>query len=646
MRWSRAEKLACVMATLAVVIAWSIHLGANGYANNFYSAAAWAGSQSWNALLWGSVDPEGFISVDKPPLALWAPALLIKVFGLHPWSVILPQVLMGGASAALIFAMVRGALTQFSVQLRLAMGSLAVLFFVLTPVAALMFRYNNPDALLALLMTGSAGAALRAIAHGRLRWLAVSGVLLGLGFLTKQLQVALIFPALYLAVALYFGASWRRRAAGLATHFAAFVGTLGLWAVPAALVSPASRPFFGGSKANSFIELTLGYNGLARVSGHGKDSSGILGMLTDRVLSLGRLFAPTNALQWSYFAFVGLVIPVVAYIVLVRKLRQTTSDATLRTFVANPSERDVRATHATLVLAYGWFLTSFFIFSWMKGIFHSYYLVGMMPPMLVAVFVGLGIVVAYREELTRRAWIGLAVLAVVTLAWQYVLMIFAKGWMRTGAIVAGVAVVIGALLLTRGKVGLAYGWNTGVGKTVAALTGVAFLAIPFAATAQTNALPHKGSVPKAPYALKSARKGLPDPCEPDFSSTGATKIESGFDGLRAIATSDAARWPLATVSSYCASLYELATERPVMAIGGWDAVDPVPTLDTFKDLVRNGHVRYFIPRYPTPGGEFLGKVSRKDKPGNAQDITTWVIDNFQSQVIDGLSVFDLSVPKK
>ena len=166
--------------------------GASGWANSFYSAAAQAGSESWKALFFGSSDAASSITVDKPPMSLWAMALSVRLFGLSSWSILVPQALMGVASVGLLHATVRRTTRSA------AAGLIAGLVLALTPVAVLMFRFDNPDALLVLLLIGSVAATVRALESTRLRaegltahpvrWLALGGALVGFAFLTKQLQ--------------------------------------------------------------------------------------------------------------------------------------------------------------------------------------------------------------------------------------------------------------------------------------------------------------------------------------------------------------------------------------------------------------------------------------------------------------------------
>ena len=187
--WERPAVAVLLVAT-AVLYLWG--LSASGWANSFYSAAAQAGSQSWKAWFFGSFDAANSITVDKPPASLWMMGLSVRLFGLSSWSILVPEALMGVATVAVVYAAVR---RKFSA----AAGLLAGAVMATTPVAALMFRFNNPDALLVLLMTLAAYTTLRGIEDGRRRWIVITGALIGFGFLTKQLQVLLVVPPLALA---------------------------------------------------------------------------------------------------------------------------------------------------------------------------------------------------------------------------------------------------------------------------------------------------------------------------------------------------------------------------------------------------------------------------------------------------------------
>ena len=188
-RWVRPAVLALLAAT-AVLYLWG--LGSSGWANNYYAAAAQAGTQDWKALLFGSLDAGNAITVDKPPAALWVMGLSGRLFGFNAFTMLLPQALMGVAAVALLYATVRRTSGP-------AAGLIAGAVLALTPVAALMFRFNNPDALLVLLLVAAAYCMVRAIETASTRWMALAGCAIGFAFLTKMLQAFLIVPGLALA---------------------------------------------------------------------------------------------------------------------------------------------------------------------------------------------------------------------------------------------------------------------------------------------------------------------------------------------------------------------------------------------------------------------------------------------------------------
>src|SRR5262245_22097087 len=139
--------LVLLLAATAALYLWN--LSASGWANAFYSAAAQAGASDWTAMLFGSSDAANAITVDKTPAALWVIDVSVRLFGLNPWSVLVPQALEGVAAVALLYAAVRRVSGDGA-------ALLAGAVFALTPVAALIFRFNNPDALLVLLLIAAA----------------------------------------------------------------------------------------------------------------------------------------------------------------------------------------------------------------------------------------------------------------------------------------------------------------------------------------------------------------------------------------------------------------------------------------------------------------------------------------------------------
>src|SRR5437879_12014038 len=159
----------------------------NGWANAYYAAAVEAGATNWKAFFFGSLDASNFITVDKSPAFLWVMESSGRLFGVNQWSVLVPQALEGMATVVIVYVAVRRWFGP-------AAGIIAGAVVTLTPVAALMFRYNHPDALLVLLLTGAAYATVRATESGSTRWLVLAAALIGTGFLAKMLQAFVIVP--------------------------------------------------------------------------------------------------------------------------------------------------------------------------------------------------------------------------------------------------------------------------------------------------------------------------------------------------------------------------------------------------------------------------------------------------------------------
>jgi len=241
--WERPALLGLLVAT-AFLYSWD--LAASGWANSFYSAAVQAGSVDGEAFFYGSSDAANSITVDKPPASLWIMALSVRIFGLSPWSILLPEALMGVATVGLVYAIVR---RNFTARTALLAGGV----LALTPVAALMFRFNNPDALLVLLLTLATFLTLRGIESGRIRWVIGAGVAIGFGFLTKQLQAFLILPVLAGVYLLAAKVSWGRRFGHLFAALGAVIVSAGWWVAIVELVPASMRPYIGGSQTNSFL---------------------------------------------------------------------------------------------------------------------------------------------------------------------------------------------------------------------------------------------------------------------------------------------------------------------------------------------------------------------------------------------------------
>ena len=238
-----------LLGATALLYLWD--LGAAGYANQLYSASVQAGTQSWKALLFASLDPGNAITVDKPPAAIWVMGLSARLFGFGAWAMLVPQALMGVGSVALLYGAVRRVSGPIA-------GLLAGAMLALTPLAALVFRYNNPDALLVLLLVAVGYCTVRALDSASGRWLALAGTALGFALLTKTMEALVVLPAIGLVVLIAGPGNVRTRIRSLLIGAATTVVSAGWFVVLVAIWPTDSRPYISGSTDNSLLQLAIG----------------------------------------------------------------------------------------------------------------------------------------------------------------------------------------------------------------------------------------------------------------------------------------------------------------------------------------------------------------------------------------------------
>ncbi|WP_273699990.1 ArnT family glycosyltransferase [Actinomadura graeca] len=649
--WARPALLA-LLAAAGVLYTWG--LGASGWANAFYSAAAQAGAVSWKAFFFGASDAAGAITVDKAPGALWPMALSARIFGVNPWSVLVPQALMGVATVGVLHAAVRRRSPAWA-------ALLAGAVLALTPVAALMFRFNNPDALLVLLLTLGAYGMVRAQEGAGAGWLVFAGACVGAGFLAKMLQAFLVVPVFALVYLVAAPGTVGRRLWRLLAAGAALVAAAGWWVAAVALVPASSRPYIGGSQHDSVLELALGYNGLGRLSG---EETGGLGNL-DGDAGWARMFGPVIGGQVSWLLPAALVL-LVAGLWATRRAPRT-----------DPAR-------AAFALWGGWLLVTAAVFSFMRGIFHEYYTVALAPA--VAALAGMGAAVLWERRRTAAAAVVLAAVVAVTSVWAFVLLGRAPGWHPWLGPVVLVCGLAGAAGLAAARL---LGARVLAGVVVVALA--ACLAGPAAYAADTARTPHSGAIvtagPRTAGGSGPGRgvRGGPGPWGPAAGRAGGARpgvmpgspsggppgglpggvpgsaaglpgggprgggpggggpgglLDAGRPGAEVTAVLKAgaasSTWAAAAVGSNAAAGYQLATGRPVMAVGGFNGTDPAPTLAEFQRLVRGGRIGYFI---AGGGGTGMRAASGSDA---ARRITAWVQASFTATAVGGTTLYDLT----
>ncbi|MFJ4629583.1 ArnT family glycosyltransferase [Streptomyces sp. NPDC088847] len=673
-RWVRPAFWSMLLATGLLYL---FDLSASGYSNSFYSAAVQAGSKSWKAFLFGSLDAGNAITVDKPSAFLWPMEISVRIFGLNSWAILVPEVLMGVGTVAVVYAAVR---RRHSPQAGLIAGAV----LALTPVAALMFRFNNPDAALALLMATACYLVVRALEDGRTKWLVWAGVAIGFAFLSKTLQAFLILPPLAIVYAVCAPVSVKKRFAQLGLATGALVVAAGWWVALVELWPASSRPYIGGSQNNSFLELTFGYNGFGRLSGDETGSVGGGGGGTGTGMwgatGWNRMFNDEIGSQISWLLPAALIL-LVASLVATRKLNRTS----------------VR--RSSMLVWGGSLVTTLVVFSYMAGIFHQYYTIALAPYIAAVIGIGAGSLWEKRGEIW--ASITLAAAGVAAGVWGYVLLNRTPDylpWLKW-------LVLIGSLV---GALGLIFVAKVGRQLALAAvgLSIVAGLAGPTAYTLSTVDSAHTGSIPTAGPAGASMMGGGPGGgggrggnrtggtgTMPGRQGGGTTQNQGGgfpgggtmpgggtgggtgtmpgggtgtqrqgggFGGqtggdggmggggvgglLNGATVTSAAKkllqtdagkytWVAASIGSQNAASYQLATGDPVMAIGGFNGTDPSPTLAQFKKYVADGRIHYFI-----SGGTGMGGSST----GSSSQISSWVEKNYKKVTVGSATFYDLT----
>ena len=596
----RPAALAMLVGT-AVLYLWN--LTASGYGNTFYAAAELAGTQSWKAWLFGSLDAGNVITVDKPPGALWVATAFARIFGFNSFTVLAPQAFMGIAAVGLLYATVKR--TSGPVAGLIAGAALAV-----TPVAVLMFRFNNPDALLVLLMVAAAYCVVRAIEKAGLKWLALAGVAIGFAFLTKMMQAFLVLPAFGLVYLIAAPTSVRKRLVHLVGALVAVIVSAGWYIALVELWPASSRPYIGGSTNNSLLELALGYNGLSRILG-GAGNGGGGGGGNSANTGFGGSAGLTRMFNDSFGTEISWLLPA-ALIALVGGLWLTRRAP--RTDLAR----------AGLVLWGGWLIITALVFSYMSGTTHAYYSVALAPA--IAGLIGMVLHLGWKRRKEWAARLTLAAMLAATGVWDYVLLGRTPDflpWLKF--IVLGIGVV-GALLLLAGGRRLV----PAVVLSVVFALGLGTSAYAISTASQT----HSGSIPTSGPSSSSMGGGGGGGTRP--SGGGGTRTSGGGGGdqsssseLTELLSNTTTTWAAATTGSQSAATLELASGKAVIAIGGWSGSDDAPTLAQFQQWVAEGKISYYI-----AGGQGGGQ-------GGSSEIQTWVEANYTATTVGNSTVYKL-----
>lgn len=611
----------CVLA--GVLYAWG--MGTAGWGNPYYSAAVKSMSANLTNFVFGSFDPLGVVTVDKPPMALWPMVVSAAIFGYHGWSLLLPQVLEGVAAVFLLHRTVRLWAGEH-------VALLAALIFAVTPVTVAINRDTNPDTLMVLLLVAAAYALTRAlIAPGRAtRWLLLAAVFLGLGFITKMLQAWIVVPVFALAYLVGSPAPLRRRLLDVLGAGVVLLASSMWWVV---LVSfwPGPRPYIGGSTDGSVLNLVIGYNGLGRILGRqagrelvggpgmpggfgrpGRLGGGAGGAAFGGGSGLTRLFGEQVGGQISWLLPLSLLVLVAAAIAGIRQWRSAQA--------SEPAHR------AGWVLWGGWLLLVGVVLSAAQGGFHSYYTTEMAPAVAAVTAAGVAAMWQHYRRPGGYRWLLLPVAVTLTAGWAWALIsrdISWNGWLRYA--VVGAAVVAVALLVA-GKLSLK-GTSCAMSRVAGVLAVVTLLAAPAVWSTATAVAASGGAMAQAGPSGSGFGGGRADrargmPVQFRGTMRGDLTAEQNTILAYAQANSAGSRIALAVDGgAMAAEAYLIHSDAMILGMGGFSGQDPVPTVATLSQWVHQGQLRFVL----TSGREdSRGAGGRGIRGGVSALRTQWV----------------------
>jgi 4-amino-4-deoxy-L-arabinose transferase-like glycosyltransferase len=660
--WHRYA-LAAICVAGALLYGWA--LWSHGWGNTFYTAAVKSMSSNFTNFLFGSFDPAGVVTVDKPPLALWPQVVATWIFGFHNWSILLPQVIEGVAAIFLLHRTVRMWAGEHA-------ALIAALVLALTPITVVTNRTNNTDAMLVLTLVAAAYAFTRAIKaaepRSRTKWLLLAAFLIGCGFLAKMLAAWIVVPAFLAAYLAGSMAPWRRKLFDLACAAGVLLAS-SLWWVAAVDLWPGQKPYIGGSTDGSALDLVLGYNGLGRVfggegnrggggpggggpaadifpGGNGAGGSGAFGgfggggpggagnTMFGGPSGADRMFGQAVGGQISWLLPLALIALVIAAVTGFRRFR--------RFAPADPANR------AGWVLWGGWLLINALVFSLQEGIFHPYYTTVMAPA--VGALVGAGTVMAVRlyREKNGYGWLVLPASIAVTATWAWVLVSRDtewNGWLRYAVAVVAVLAIVALVLRKVRRTAFVLGLVAillapGVWSTAGAFASTANAGIPTAGPVggfgRAGGGGRMAQLPPGvtlPPGMTGAPRGGMGGFGPDQeSATLSADQQKILDYAKS--HSAGAQIVLAVEGgSQAAATYIMATDDTVIGMGGFGGGDPAPSVDQLSAWVREGKLRFVLegggrggfgrngasggtaPPGTTPGGTAPGTTPGGTTPG-------------------------------
>jgi len=640
------------------------------YANTYYTTSVGSMLQSFHNFFFVSLDSAGSVTVDKPPVTFWIQTLSALIFGLHGWSVILPQVLGGIGSVLLVYLLVKPTFGKTSARL-------AALVMASTPVAAAVSRTNNIDAMLVFTLLLAAWFLFKGTKSNKIGSTIAAFALIGVGFNEKMLQAYMVLPAFYLFYILAAKVNWKRKTGVLAASTAVLIVISLSWAVIVDSIPASERPYIGSSGTNSVLNLAFGYNGVSRLTGDqgnggngggfpgmngngempnfngqmpGTDTSGTQGQVPGDGTDGGRrqfggdggfgnngrmdgapggtggggMFntgtaGPLRLFQSELSGQASWLLPFLAF-------------ACIGMF-ASLRRKNFTQKHKEALFWLAWLVPIMGFFS-IAGFFHQYYLIMMAPP--IAALVGAGwseLWALYRERSGWTSWL-LPAATVVTAAFQWYILHpyddkIGSGW-SIGVLAAGIIV---ALLLAVFKAKeKTFMYAAGVAGLLVLLIGPMYWALTPITYSNNSMTPAAGPDSSEMGGFKmtaqmqsqlenagGAPGGDSNTMPTGFTGGGMNRTEGVNQALFSYLQSNntGEKYLFAVMDYTTAAPYIVKENASVVILNGFSGSDKVYTEDTLKALVESGQVKYFL---VSSGGMGGGR-------GGSSELTTWITEN-------------------
>jgi 4-amino-4-deoxy-L-arabinose transferase-like glycosyltransferase len=576
--------LPLTLVAAVAVFARTWQLSQNDFGRQYYAAGVRSMLDSWHNFLFNAFDPAGFVSIDKPPVAIWLQVASAKLFGFGTLSILLAQVIAGLAAVLFVYVLVRKYWGGTA-------AAIAALSLALSPVNVAVDRSNNTESCLILVLLAGVWLGMRAAETGRLTTFCAAMAVIGIGFNVKMGTALVLAPVLALTFSLARPAApvtWhlgRQAIAGIV-----LVAVSLSWAIFFDLTPVQDRPYAGSTKHNSMLELALVHNGAARfiamsapaanpansspaASGQTAPPTTVVRqpvMTDDSPTGPLRLFRPRAAAQFAWLLPLALAGLILAW-------SDTWSpDA--------PVSRRVSAGVWT-----GWLVMYWIVLSFAGGLIHTYYVAVLGPPL--AVFAGIAVAGLWsRWKAGRSGRIYLPLIIVATAAWQIYLCMAQSGgigsdwlsltWLTSTGIATIGAVVLYALPQQGSRL-----------PKLFAVVAIGALLVAPALTAASVVLRRPNIA--APVANITA---LLAPSDTERQALRTSRLDAARHKLTGylIANREAAKFLVAVPNANVAAPLIISTGLPVMAIGGYLGDDPILTPRDVERLASDRQLRFVM----------------------------------------------------